>query len=246
MANVIAELVGRIGTLLGYDGDAFRNVTVDATGHLQIDTLSSALPAGAATGAKQDDIRNALEVIDNLCGALWSVNTDALVVKVESSDLPNGAATEAKQTSMITILELIQELRGALHSINTDELQVRGEDQVFSFKGPLVLLATGAVSGTNGYINSEAVPAGEIWVVTTVAARDATTSVTRIFISNNHNGVGGIFYSEDKVWAVGEFSYWSGHTYLDVGDFVQAFFLGSLPGDTCRLIITGYRMTVEA
>ena len=40
MAKVIAEIAGRIATLLGYDGTDFRNVRVDGSGHLQVDVVS--------------------------------------------------------------------------------------------------------------------------------------------------------------------------------------------------------------
>jgi len=53
MANVKAEVAGRVLTLLGYDGSDFYNIAVDATGHLQVDVITSDLPAGAATEASQ-------------------------------------------------------------------------------------------------------------------------------------------------------------------------------------------------
>lgn len=69
---------------LGWDGTDFRVLTVDASGHLQIDVLSSALPAGAATAAHQITMITALQLIDDLRAALQSVNTDALQVRGEN------------------------------------------------------------------------------------------------------------------------------------------------------------------
>lgn len=59
----------------------------DSSGHVQVDVLSSALPTGAATSAKQDTMITALQLIDDLRNALGSVNTDDLQVDVKT--LPN-------------------------------------------------------------------------------------------------------------------------------------------------------------
>ena len=53
MAGIKAEIAGKILTLLGYDGTDFYNLLVDPAGHLQVDAVSSALPAGGATAANQ-------------------------------------------------------------------------------------------------------------------------------------------------------------------------------------------------
>jgi len=95
MANIIAEIVGRIGTWLGYDGTAFRNIHVDEAGDLQVDVLTSGIPAGAATSANQATMITALQLIDDLRAALDSVGTDEIDVNVEASVLPTGAATQA-------------------------------------------------------------------------------------------------------------------------------------------------------
>ena len=53
MGQLLTEVLGRIVTMLGWDGTDFYAFRVDASGHLQVDVLSSALPAGAATEANQ-------------------------------------------------------------------------------------------------------------------------------------------------------------------------------------------------
>lgn len=64
---------------------------------VQVDVVSSALPSGAATSAKQDTGNTSLSSID---GKITAVNTGAVVVS--SSALPSGASTAAKQPALGT------------------------------------------------------------------------------------------------------------------------------------------------
>ncbi len=52
--------------VLGYDGTAYRVLTVDAAGNVQVDVLASGLPAGAATAANQATILTRLGEIRDL------------------------------------------------------------------------------------------------------------------------------------------------------------------------------------
>jgi len=106
------------------DGVTYRVPLIDSAGHLQVDVLTSALPAGAATLAEQQTQTTALRLIDDLRGALAAVAADQLRVDVISSALPTGAATSARQDTMITALQLIDDLRAALDSVQTDRLNV--------------------------------------------------------------------------------------------------------------------------
>jgi len=124
MGDFSGELIGALLTVLGYDGTEFRNLKTDSDGHVQVDALSSALPSGAATLAKQNTMITALEKIDDLTAALGSIDTDTLVVDVGTSVLPTGAATSAKQDTAITALQLLDDLRAALNDVGTDELRV--------------------------------------------------------------------------------------------------------------------------
>ena len=146
MSRVLAEAAGKLLTLLGYDGADFRNIHVDAAGDLQVDALSSALPAGAATEAtlatlateaKLELVRLLLVDIDAVDTRIEAVLAALLVelmlkadltetqpVSVAALPLPAGAATSANQTTMITALQLIDDLRNALTSVHTDELAV--------------------------------------------------------------------------------------------------------------------------
>lgn len=80
MSRVLAEIAGKILTLLGYDGTDFRNIHVDAAGDVQVDVLGSALPTGAATEAGLEALGDLLGLIALLRNALQSVATDTLRV----------------------------------------------------------------------------------------------------------------------------------------------------------------------
>lgn len=71
----------------GWFVDTWLPLIADAAGHLQIDVLTSGLPAGGATAAHQVTMITALELIDDLRGALDSVDTDELVVNVDETVL---------------------------------------------------------------------------------------------------------------------------------------------------------------
>lgn len=79
----------------GSDGSNHYEISVDSDGHIHIDIVSSALPAGAATEAT-------LLALSVICAALLETDdlsideiTKHLRVDVEESALPSGAATEA-------------------------------------------------------------------------------------------------------------------------------------------------------
>jgi hypothetical protein len=91
MADDKVKMAGALDT----SGDV-RPIQVDTDGQLQIDVLSSALPAGAATSAKQDTGNTSLGTI---AGA---VSAGKMQVNVVSSALPTGAATSAKQPALGT------------------------------------------------------------------------------------------------------------------------------------------------
>jgi len=120
MPTIKAEIAGKVVTLLGYDGADFYNVLVDAAGRLQIDVVGSGLPAGAATEAKQDDGIAELVLLQELRGALLSIDVDRLEVDVRSSTLPTDAATEATLATLATDakLELCRLLLASLDGVD--------------------------------------------------------------------------------------------------------------------------------
>lgn len=188
-------------TALFWNGTAWQWALVDAAGHLQVDTVTSGLPAGAATAAAQALALARLQVIDNLVGALQSVNTDAL--------------------------------------------QVRGEDQLVSVKAGLWSLRSAAISGANGFVDSNPVGAGEYWKVTVICCFDSTTANTAHYWSVVHDGVAYWIGHDIHAFAIAERDNWRGEVWLDPEDFVRCNFVGGLAGDSCTVVLCGHRMTVE-
>ena len=167
-------------------------------------------------------------------------------IDVVTSGLPVGAATAAAQALALAQLQLIEDMRDALQSVGTDRLIVRGEDQLFSFHDVLSFRTTDTISGANGWAASAGVPAGEIWIVTTVWAVDLTSPVTRIQVANRHDGANAFFHEEIKAFAAGDPTHWSGMVTMEFEDTIRAYFPGGLAGDSCAIDLNGYIMTLEA
>jgi len=91
------------------DGVTYRVPLIDAAGHLQVDVVSSALPALAATSTKQDTMITALQLIDDLQKALASDGTDRLNVNVHATGASEVksiyAATAGDSTTRATAIE---------------------------------------------------------------------------------------------------------------------------------------------
>ena len=72
---------------------------IDSDGHLQVDTLSSALPSGAATAAKQDTMIASLSVLDD-----WDDSNYANVnVNIAGTDIVGGAGAVASGVQRVTL-----------------------------------------------------------------------------------------------------------------------------------------------
>jgi len=168
-----------------------------------------------------------------------------LQVDVAASALPTGAATAAHQVTQNTSLALIEKLEKALESVATDRLQVRGEDQLFSFDVAISEKRTAAISAAGGFIATIAVPAGKIWLLTTIVVKDITSATT----SHGYTVFDTVdlieFYRETSAFGAGVGSYWGGQLYMNAGDKVYVYLSGGLVGDSCQIHYTGYQMTVE-
>lgn len=124
-------------------------------------------------------------------------------------------------------------------------LQVRGEDQVFSFKDTLEILVTGDLPVADGSLATGLVPAGEIWVITGVAATNATAPWTSLVVSRDSGGVGYRFGGVVNAFAIGDIVSWEGLQYAKEDDAIRAYFFGGLLNDSCAIWVTGYTMTKE-
>lgn len=161
--------------LWAYDATASAWVKLLADDDSYLKVAEQSAITGFATSANQDTIITALQLIDDLRGALDSVDTDELVVNVDESALPTGAATSLNQTSMISSLATIATLNRALHDVGTDELRtipyphgiwgIAGITQVNVFK-----------TATNQTVVAYTVPSGKTFYLTHVYLTADNTS----------------------------------------------------------------------
>lgn len=118
-----AAVPNKAFAVAGSDGTNARQLKTDTNGELQVDILSSALPAGAATSAKQDNIISYIDALESLLTAIRDTAgikkiVDALPtgdnnignVDVVSSALPTGASTSAKQDTIISAVDGLENL----------------------------------------------------------------------------------------------------------------------------------------
>lgn len=133
--------------------------------------------------------------------------------------------------------------------IQTDadgRLIVRGQDQLFSFKRTLASYREGIVSDAGGWMLSHSPDEGYAWIVTNIAATDRTNATTEqdysliAAMGTTH------FYRVTEAIPAATPMHWGGHLYLEHDDVVRVYFIGSLAGDTCRIELSGYEMTLEA
>jgi hypothetical protein len=106
---------------------------LDGNGNLKVD----AVDAGVATESTLTDALTALQLIDDLQGALKSQDTDELISRlVTSGGVEIDPATSDKQDTMITALQKIDDLQNALKSVDSDELITRLVDNTGSEISP--------------------------------------------------------------------------------------------------------------
>ena len=240
MSRVLAEVAGKLLTLLGYDGTDFRNIHVDAAGDLQVDVATSGLPAGAATAAHQVTQTTALQLIDDLRTALDSVGTDELrvlagvfgaawkgihvdvsgdpQVDVLTSALPTGAATLAKQTT---------------NTASVDGQITRNYGQVLLKGENLACVAGGNIINIDGPVGTA------VWVITAMTVYDNTSVVTAALLGQ---AVGAAYYwaGASGARAVSEALSWSGTMVITAAADLKGGVLGATAGDDLYFYVFGY------
>ena len=120
-----------------------------------VDVLSSALPTGAATEAKQDTIETTLTAIETDANTIaGAVSGSEMQVDVITSALPTGAATSALQSSSEAILTTIDADTGSLAGcVSGTELQVdivSGSVTVVNSMTPIDFLDAGVFDASTG------------------------------------------------------------------------------------------------
>ena len=204
----------------------------------------------------------------NIIAALPAGSANIGDVDVVSSALPTGAATAANQATEITALQLIDDLRNALTSVATDSLRAillagtaeigmvqarnygwdgaawRKNNLIFGYYDTYdeVLSNTAATVGTN-YLTSSAVPAGQIYVVRAMLAKNTVTANTRTELQK-YAGAVEYIVKQQLSPAIGFGVEFSGWITLKPTQQVRAMFVGCVAGDDIYLHITGYKMQI--
>lgn len=191
------------------------------------------------------ECRDFLEALTAILNTLGSVDTDHLLAQVQASALPDGAATLAEQETQTTALQAIDDLRNALATVHTDELQVRGQDQLFSFAAPLGDRVTGNPDPATFQLSSSIVPAGQVWVVTTIVGVDYSTPLTAMYFSLLRGVTGYEVWGQVRAFGIADYGVWAGHLYLQENDHIAIAYGGALVTDTCGLFLNGHIMTKE-
>ena len=223
MPNVKGDTIGRIYTLLAYDGTDFIPVTVDSDGHLQMDNLSPVDVSALATHAKQDTMITALQTIDDLAGALGSVNTDDIQVDVKTSGLPTGAATESTLSTM----------SGKLPS---------GWSWPYD---ALWLADQSTLSGVTTWTHTpEPIPSGEIWKITRVSIRN-DDSVIGTFVLDDYDVTDLKRIIQDSSLEAATWHHYDLESWWSSGENPRVRFLGCSDGDTLYYTLNGVKYKVE-
>ena len=252
---------------LGWDGTDFYVISVNNLGEVDVNVIGSALPGGAATSANQGTMITALWLIDDLRNALASVDTDYLLIggydnagvvrKLRTN--PFGSVVIAGRDAGGVYNTILTDPSGGVHVSGvtragfsnpfyidgSDGLFVKGQDQLFSFKEPLAFRKyVDLAAGGDQAVNTNAVPAGVIWVVTNILVRNETKLINNIWIGYNHDGTA-VGLKNVNPPAANFGLNWSGLLTLDVNDYIRCWFYGCDLGDRVDIEVTGYIMTEE-
>lgn len=233
-------------TMLGWDGTDFFALKVDGSGHLQIDILTIPLPDDAATDTALKAVRDRIGALTSPAAGSVNARLASMYVSLQLIDnLPAALRTVGANALIAAGTDSV----GAHHDIRTDTSGrpiVRGMDQLFSFHDTLEVEYHGNPNVDNGYIESAAVPAGELWVIRSIVAHDFATANS----AHAHARMIGedikIFGAITQALAAGENSNWIGMQILRATETVRTYFTGSVVADTCDVWLNGYIMTKEA
>ena len=101
---------------------------------------------------------------------------------------------------------------------------------------------TSAAAGTNALVLTT-VPAGEVWVVFSIAAFDANSATTTI-LTGARLGAVEHYLTSKATPAASELVLWTGQIVLKAGDYLFGVFYGCTLNDDLYLTACGYKMKV--
>ena len=244
MSRILAEVAGKLLTLLGYDGTDFRNIHVDAAGDLQVDVATSALPTGAATEATLALVATEakLELVRAL---LSSIDLEIDNVRIDLADLETELKLKADLTETQPVSAAVLPLpAGASTSANQLLLRAKFQDQAFTYKGQVYQKNSHVMTEDATYIQlGAAVPEGEVWVITGMLANDWQTQLDVLYLGFQKGAV----------------QYWggaAGPALAKVGAFLPspmilveddqpaAYYYNALNNNALTMTVFGYKMTL--
>jgi len=143
MTSIIGPIIGRILTALGYDGVNFRPLTLDSSGHLQVDVLSGG--GGEGHMYAYDGVN------------WWPVVADGAgqLMVVVASGIPNPIGVTGKDAGANQVQPLVYA---------DGRMRYRWMDGIT----PLNVSYTFTATAGQKYVDSDAVPAGTIWAISRV------------------------------------------------------------------------------
>ena len=137
------------------------------------------------------------------------------------------------------------DLGRAFHSAGEDRLVVRGEDQLHSYQDTLDIHVTGDLTEVDGYLESGAVGAGDVWVITNIILENEDAGLTATRWCRVSGGVVYCFGCETRAIPAAERLCWHSWEWAKEDDTIRGQFVGGGIGDTCHMWITGHVMTKE-
>jgi hypothetical protein len=231
--------------------------------------IDSALPTGAAT---ENTLNTAKADLDLLVKALYSFNTDSLMVKVVSNppqQVQGSNAVPLKQDGNDYLMSADQYLKTTLESVHTDKLLVKAYTDGSAYKQARVDSNSNIVLSPADYLGNHqlayydryeelnvdlnpaagpntktltAVPAGEVWVITNLWAIDSTTAKSTLLRLHLGNNNHQIQYFTQTNTLVGNMR--GGQWILKEGDYANCIFVDNVSGDDLYFGASGYKFKV--
>lgn len=215
--------VGKVGMPYGSDGSKWIAFLVDALGKLQVEIDASVLPTDAATETTLAALLTEL--------ALKADLTETQPVSAASLPLPTGAATETTLDAIKTAVEIVDGFADA-------------QNLIFGYNAQYLDKAYNLSAGAgDNYLYLTIVPAGEVWVVTSIAGKDNTNNPTRIILGI-YDGTSYYELKEGVTPGAGIAVSLNVPTYLKAGDKVFTLISGCVLNDDIFLTANGYKMKI--
>lgn len=221
-------------SLWAYDSvnDKWYAVLADASGHLQIDVLASALPTGAATAGNQTTMITSLQLIDDLQNALNSVATDELDVVLDGQN----ADVEITQTTPADLVVGNHGYNGSAWKKQNLALGL-----VDRWKEGLGWTMTAAAEENS----CTAVPEGYIYFLTLMSVQNRTNPGSDHIFRIDFNTSPTLFIK----WVTGVAQWiptvWEGYVALGEGDVVTVRVTNGNVGDVLWAGLSGYKMKID-